>query len=634
MARINLKKFIAEHYKGGVSARDVIREAVTNSIHAGASEITVNLVFSDKQADLLDSDERRVLNQITVSDNGEGFTTENLHYFEEVCTGHKDNIGGKGVGRLSFLKFATTVKIRSQVDGELLEFLYTPEFAPEQVKRWPSLGPKQTSVSLSHFKESINTQVTKLVTSICDDVRLMLFLKAQQGQLIQLQFTHNSRQAFPDNIRFSGSDVTALAERQFDFCGERFNYYLFRDEPPKKGIVAMLCADDLCIEEFAISKKFDACRHLIFVTSPYFNHRSNLERQRLEIPKTQNDTDLVSPISRDTLMPWLQRRCVDMISEISGMDLLSYRNSNLRKLRTYYPFVEVDSLNGELSLVDADEIVRAYRAQQARREDAVVETLEAGRTVSFDDVSHLARDDLARFVVHRALVIESLLRMPTSSAEDAVHSAILPKKSNGDGIRENNVWLVDDKFLAYSSIHSDVALARIIEQVNQEVESKENRRPDVAAFFSKDGDSDPNKLVLIEFKRPGADIFEDAKSLVQCRLYAGKLVNKIPTVREVFAFAIVNVDDEFYTELRQTGYKSIFSPTDRVMYSDFLIGGSEDIPLHLYVMPVSALLKDAKARNRVFEEVLRLDVNKRLAVAESDQADFAVDAGETVANLD
>ena len=43
MARINLKKFIAEHYKGGGTARDVIREGITNSIHAGANEISVDL---------------------------------------------------------------------------------------------------------------------------------------------------------------------------------------------------------------------------------------------------------------------------------------------------------------------------------------------------------------------------------------------------------------------------------------------------------------------------------------------------------------------------------------------------------------------------------------------------------------
>jgi len=99
MARINLKKFIAEHYKGGVTARDVIREGVTNSIHAGADAITVDLWF-DRQPGLFGDEVRNVLEKITITDDGEGFTQDNLNYFDEICTGHKDDIGGKGVGRL------------------------------------------------------------------------------------------------------------------------------------------------------------------------------------------------------------------------------------------------------------------------------------------------------------------------------------------------------------------------------------------------------------------------------------------------------------------------------------------------------------------------------------------------------
>ncbi len=105
MARINLKKFIAEHYKGGVTARDVIREGVTNSIHAGARSIAVDLRF-ERQQGLFGDDERSFLDTITITDNGEGFTQANLNYFDEICTAHKDDIGGKGVGRLAFLKYA------------------------------------------------------------------------------------------------------------------------------------------------------------------------------------------------------------------------------------------------------------------------------------------------------------------------------------------------------------------------------------------------------------------------------------------------------------------------------------------------------------------------------------------------
>lgn len=611
MARINLRKFIAEHYKGGVSARDVIREALTNSIHAGSKQISVDLHFSEKQQELTPgTEERRVLEKITIVDDGEGFTPENLNFFDEVCTGHKDNIGGKGVGRLAFLKYAKSVKIRSQLSSELVEFDYTPEFKLDDVKKSAVDGTVSTSITLMELKEKINTQVTKLVNAICDDLRLLLFLKHQAGHSITLKFTHNSRQPFDENYIFSGEAIKAELTREFEFLDQKFNCYLFRDEPPRKGIVAMLCADELCIEEYVISKRFDICRHLIFVTSDYFNKRSNIERQRLELPKTDEDVDMVSPISREKLTPRIHEECMKMIDEAAEGDVDQFKNQNVDKLKKYYPFIKLDSLGGNAALLDADEVVKTYRAQQARREDQLIDALESGRPVSWDDVSHLASEDLARFIVHRALVIDSLAKMPPSSAEDALHNAILPKRSDGSEIRENNVWLVDDKFLSYSNIYSDETLAKIIEEVGQVVAEKQNRRPDVAAFFSKDDENHPNKLVIIEFKKPGADIFENNKALMQCRLYASELADRIPTVLEVFAFSVVEIDDAFYRDMKQTGFKDVFSLNDRVVYNDFLIGSNNEIPLHLYVMPASALIKDAKARNRVFEEVLQFDVAK------------------------
>jgi hypothetical protein len=612
MAKINLRKFIAEHYKGGVSARDVIREALTNSIHAGGKSIAVDLHFSERQQEIsgVGADERRVLEQIIITDDGEGFTAENLNFFDEICTSHKDSIGGKGVGRLAFLKYANTVVIRSQLANELIEFTYTPDFKPEDVKKSFVSGSSTTCVTLRELKESINTQVAKLVNSICDDLRLLLFMKHQTGHSIKLTFTHNSRQPFDDLYVFSGDGIKSELDRAFDVNGVEFKCYGFRDEPPKKGIVAMLCADELCIEEYLISRRFDICRHLIFVTSEYFNRRSNMERQKLELPRTDDDVDMVSPISREKLMPRIHAECMAMIDETAKGDIEQFKNDNVKKLKKYYPFIKLDSLGGNAALLDAEEVVKTYRAQQAKSEDQLVDALETGKPVSWDDVSHLASEDLARFIVHRALVIDSLANMPPDSAEIAIHNAILPKKSDGGDIRENNIWLVDDKFLSYSSIYSDVALTTIIQDVGKSVESKQQRKPDVAAFFSRDSENHPNKLVIIEFKKPGADIFDNNKALIQCRLYASELSERIPTVREVFAFSIVEIDDEFYRDMKQTGFKDVFSLTDRVVYNDFLIGSKSDIPLHLYVMPASALIKDAKARNRVFEEVLQFDVKK------------------------
>ena len=372
----------------------------------------------------------------------------------------------------------------------------------------------------------------------------------------------------------------------------------------------MLCADELCVEEYHISKRFDICRYLISVTSPYLNRSSNIERQKLEIPKTDDDADLVSPISREKLQARIHEECLLMINGVAEGDINTFKDTNIDKLKKYYPFIKIDSLNGDAALLDADEIVKTYRAQQAKREDLLVEDMENGRPVSFDDISHLASDDLARYIVHRALVIDSLAKMPRESAEEELHNAILRKHSDGADVRENNVWIVDDKFLSYSSIYSDETLAKIVREVGLNTESKQQRKPDIAAFYSKDNDGLPNKLVIIEFKKPGADIFENNKALVQCRLYAGELADRIESVREIFAFSIVEINDEFYRDMKNTGFKDVFSLSEKVVYNDYNIGSSNQIPLHLYVMPASSLIADAKARNRVFEEVLRFNMGK------------------------
>lgn len=610
MTSIYLRKFIAEHYRGGIAARDVVREAITNSIQAGATEVSVDLTFSEKQKDFFRGEQRNGLEKIEISDNGEGFTADNLKYFDEVCTPHKDSIGGKGVGRLSYLRFANSVRVSSQLSDHIVYFDYTPDFSLSDVITQQSRGTPKTTITLTDPKDKINTHVTSLINTICDDLRLLLFLRAQKGQDVTIRFSHNSTQRFPAQFDISGSAIEPVVSRPMLVDGVEFKTYLFRDPHPRKGVAAMLCADDICVEEYVISKRFDICRYLLSVTSDYFDQRSNIERQRIELPKDDDDTDMVSPLSRQRVLSAIHRHCLKLIDEVGEGEVAEFKNNNVKKLRTYYPFINVDSLNGDAAFLDADEVIREYRAQQARNEDRVISILESGDQISWDDVSHLASEDLARYIVHRALLIDSLSKLPTGAAEDAIHEAILPKGSDGSDLRTNNVWILDDKFLSYSSVHSDKKLSQIIEAVGNKSESKLGKKPDVAAFFSTDDKNDPNKLVVIEFKKPGTDVFENNKALTQCRLYASDLSEAIPSIREVFSFAVVDVDDEFFRDLRQQEFIPVFSLSERVLYKKYSIGDENEVPLHLYVTPARALIKDAKARNNVFEELLRFNLNK------------------------
>lgn len=614
MSVINLERFIAAHYKAGVGPRDVLREALTNAIHAGACNISVDLQFFDAQQSLLlgDEGERPHLEAIEIEDDGDGFTPENLLAFDEVCTPHKIAIGGKGVGRLAFLKYAKSVEIRSSTGSDYVEFKYTPSFSADSVTREIRSAPRKTTVRVSQPFRQVNTHVVNLVESLCDDLRLLLFFKEKHGQKITITFTHNSRQKFTSHHQYRSSDVSPLKEGSFTINEEIFNSYLFRDEG-RKGVAAVLCADNVGVEDFVISKRFDVCRHLVFISSSYFDGRANIERQKLEIPNAEQDADAFSTVSREVLIPEIKEHCLKLINEVSGGDFDTYRSANLDKLKAYYPYVDISSLGGSASMLDAEDIIRQYRVQNAKKEDELIDSIQNGRSVPFDDLSHLAQEDLARYIVHRALVLDSLSKLPSDAIEDEIHKAILPKRSNGEDIRENNVWLVDDKFLSYSTIHSDVGLSQVISSVNADYDEKQMRRPDIAAFFSKNDKDEPNKLVLIEFKKPSADVFENAKALSQCRYYASEIAERVPTILEVFAFAVTEIDSAFYRELKQTNFSEVFSLGDKVLYQDFRVGLNDSVSLHQYVMPASSLIRDARARNRVFEEVLQLQLESRIS---------------------
>ena len=61
-----------------------IVECVTNSLEAGAKNISVELFSGPKEGSALTDD--RFINKVIITDDGEGFTEENLKAFKEYRT--------------------------------------------------------------------------------------------------------------------------------------------------------------------------------------------------------------------------------------------------------------------------------------------------------------------------------------------------------------------------------------------------------------------------------------------------------------------------------------------------------------------------------------------------------------------
>lgn len=177
------------------------------------------------------------------------------------------------------------------------------------------------------------------MNAICDDLRLLLFLKHQAGHSITLKFTQFAA-TFLMRITLFQVIQSRLNCCKVWISWVKFNCYFIPDMTARKTLWQMLCADELCIEEYVINRRFDICRHLIFVTWGYFNKRSNIERQRLELPKTDEDVDMVHlSVGKDIFFIHWGMHEDDWRGEAAQV-IDQFKSQNIEKLKKYYPFIK------------------------------------------------------------------------------------------------------------------------------------------------------------------------------------------------------------------------------------------------------------------------------------------------------
>jgi len=105
---------IANNFYKKVNVKHVLKEAIMNAIHAGATNIDVFFKFSYKSDILKGQKNIDNLLAITINDNGEGLTQKNIDAFFELATENKkEKFGGKGIGRIAFLKLANKINVES-----------------------------------------------------------------------------------------------------------------------------------------------------------------------------------------------------------------------------------------------------------------------------------------------------------------------------------------------------------------------------------------------------------------------------------------------------------------------------------------------------------------------------------------
>ena len=530
-------------------------EAISNSIHAIRD---AGRAGEDGRIDI--QIERNATGEVVgfiIEDNGVGLNDDNFTSFRKIDSTFKAQRGGKGVGRLTWLKAFDAVSLQStflDADGKFasrkFEFLADDTSPIQNHELVETSGPAKTSVTLGKMKDAYRRECPKRPETVLRAV-VRHFLKDVISKDSPSIFVHDDgvsdlRKVFAAAVlkQDKGPFEVAIGghSRPFEIT-HLVIHKAFADHEVNENIVYLL-AHGRVVAKRPISgliglKKLQGGRTYVgLVESEYLDGIVSQERTMLAA-----DSMLVDVVIRNAAEEAIQflksetqpvrDRQVQMIKQI--------KKEYPRFMGTLADEAAFVEKRLPLSVRDQESAFRAVSLDWYRNKRRIDRSIKTGLSNPRDDaefknalsaatdsIREESRAILADYVAERKVVIDFLTRLVArvrSSPDDdyeteaRVHDLILPRKAHSDNTKfeTHNLWLIDERLPYYYFFNSDLPLSAQLE------ESDAKKRPDitlsdVASSFEQRGSNEP--FIIVEFKRPGRDNYSSKDDPVkQCLDY-------------------------------------------------------------------------------------------------------------------
>lgn len=613
--KINVTGFASHFYKN-VTVYDVLKEAIMNSIQANATNININLQFEYEKALDGDTSSRGNLREIIIEDNGDGLTQKNIDAFLEIATDHKKNIGGKGIGRISFLKIASTIKVESVSNEKTyVEFDFTDKFDENNIKKNDcNTQSAYTKIYLSNLNlKHRKTQVASCINFVKEKFNLMLFLKQQETKKhISINFMVNNQ--LYDEIQ--SNDIYCLKKTDHVNSGCKFTVYAFQNKE-KQGIRIYYCANNIQVKPIIISDNFRT-QYIFAITSDFFDEHANPERTQFNFQSNDYFTqaDMLSNIPNNNFEQELKQICLNIVHE-NEPNLEEENKARLKKLKEKYGYINLDGIDVNNLSFNEKDIIDAYRNKINQKEDRLAMLLDQPN-ISADElvieVAEQNKHELAKYIFHRDLVAKKGLSLTNSQEnEDVLHNLFFPQKTsvvvddktenNKDHLYQNCVWLLDDKFMSYAYTASDITIKRINAEIGNDSYCTSEKRPDLFILYNSPEDSELLKdVVLIEFKKGNIDYKEKTSAIDQIDEYKETLKKIVSNINNFYCYIICDFkadDVDIERVMKNRAFTKVFS-NNGCMYYGYLPGSKT----HVTFVSSNSIFADAVARNKTFLNIL------------------------------
>ena len=617
--QVNIKQAIRLFFSNP-SLDMVFIEAIANSLDADASKISICISIDElgKQETL----------KITVQDNGVGFTQERYGKFCKLL--QVEDSTHKGVGRLVYLYYFDTIEVSSVFNKQHRTFLYNTSFDEANSNMVLEPIDSQEQRTILNFSNCTLKRLSSYNSILPDSLKRMIleeflprfYVYKEEGKEIEidieLKIGKVKKNQFIGNrkVTISLNDLPVLKVEEVNASQIRMfeDMVLQYSIEKKESYVAPFIITALCIDNRAYklpdiisSDNIPWGYELIFLLkSSIFNGQVDPSRQTLTL--------------RDELLKSVKKIFRTKIANIIQQDIPSFKESNEKtrlSLSKSYPHLLGYFEDEEIGIVSRSKSLEIAQQKFLRDQKTVLEA-EYLDGEKYEKAMDLSSRSLAEYILYREKIISKLETITNKDSEATIHNLILPKRSilknnqNVTAIYNNNLWLLDNKYMTYTTAMSERTMQEVVEEITQGVEhGSDSNRPDLAIIFSDNPEDLSCKVdvVIIELKKRGIKLSKTEEVISQLKQRATKLMNYYPNrIQRIWFYGIVEFNDEFKLSLKNEHYTPLFSK-DTLYYkeNEWYLSLESDIPYKVgtYILSIDAFIKDAKAHNEIFLNILK-----------------------------
>lgn len=631
-----------------------VLEAVINSIHSieersekDKADFKGKIVIDIKRSDTLIEGIKEI-KSIAIIDNGIGFTESNMESFLTADSEYKSKIGGKGIGRFTWLKVFQNVFVESiykDLNEEGLINKRTFSFALNNDDIIDDLNiydeeyiDNKTIILLENPLLNYSKGLCKNTIDIANTIIEHYIECLLANSNIEINIRDESNTLSINQLIKNGLIDSKDVEFSINKISFKIKHLLLKKDLQKNSYIYW-AANNRIVKTDKLENYINTIKGATFhngeayyvaiISSTYLD--SNVSDNRLAFNIPNDEEGLFSDIitlpqiineAKSSIQSYLMKEIEKLQDQNEKRVTLFINNSapeyqyllrhKKNEIRTIDPTLSDDRLELVLHKLEVEHTKKLIsELKNAKTCNNIIGYKESLENV-IKQLSESNRAKLTKYITHRKVIIELFeeglnIKDEKYQKEAYIHNLIYPMKTTNEENVDNyhNLWLIDERLAFCEYIASDESL------------KKKGDRPDLlfldnsAAFVNESDNGYYNTVSIIELKRPMRTGYSnDDNPMDQMLRYVRQIRNKdaktkggrpiiVCDTTQFYLYAICDIDKTLEDILESRDYKKTPDDNGYYMYHD-------KYKAYIEVIPFDKVLHNAKQRNRAFFKTLGL----------------------------